>query len=87
MAIIYLWAKFKSISLWWMWLRSGKNILFLFINLLPITKSISKIGNEKMMNKGFNLVTIGSDSRYIAEGAKTDLEKLKGIKGSKSKGY
>lgn len=42
---------------------------------------------QKMINKGFNLVTIGSDSRYIAEGAKTDLEKLKGIKGSKSKGY
>ena len=42
---------------------------------------------QKMINKGFNLVTIGSDSRYIAEGAKTDLKKLKGIKGLKSKGY
>ena len=42
---------------------------------------------HKMINKGFNLVTVGSDSRYITAGAKTDLEKLKGIKGSKSKGY
>ena len=42
---------------------------------------------QKMIDKGFNLVTVGSDSRYIAAGAKSDLEKLKGIKGSKSKGY
>ena len=41
---------------------------------------------EKMLEKGFNLVTVGSDSRYIAAGAKSDLEKLKGIKKSKSKG-
>ena len=41
----------------------------------------------KMIDKGFNLVTVGSDSRYITAGAKSDLEKLKGIKGSKSKGY
>ena len=42
---------------------------------------------QKMIDKGFNLVTVGSDSRYIAAGAKSDLEKLKNIKGSKSKGY
>ena len=42
---------------------------------------------EKMLDKGFNLVTVGSDSRYISAGAKSDLEKLKGIKGSKSRGY
>ena len=42
---------------------------------------------QKMIDKGFNLVTVGSDSRYIGSGAKSDLEKLKGIKGSKSKGY
>ena len=42
---------------------------------------------QKMITKGFNLVTVGSDSRYIAAGAKSDLEKLKGIKFSKSKGY
>ena len=42
---------------------------------------------KKMLDKGFDLVTVGSDSRYIAAGAKSDLEKLKGIKGSKSKGY
>ena len=42
---------------------------------------------QKMLDKGFNLVTVGSDSRYITAGAKTDLEKLKGIKRSESKGY
>ncbi len=42
---------------------------------------------QKMIKKGFNLVTVGSDSRYIAAGAKIDLEKLKGIKTAKSKGY
>ena len=42
---------------------------------------------QKMIDRGFNLVTVGSDSRYIAAGAKSDLEKLKGIKGSKTKGY
>ena len=42
---------------------------------------------QKMIDRGFNLVTVGSDSRYISAGAKSDLEKLKGIKGSKTKGY
>tara|TARA_B100001057_G_scaffold228661_1_gene228927 strand:+ start:5694 stop:6482 length:789 start_codon:yes stop_codon:yes gene_type:complete len=42
---------------------------------------------QKMIDKGFNLVTVGSDSRYVSAGAKSDLEKLKGIKGTKSKGY
>ena len=42
---------------------------------------------KKMINKGFNLVTVGSDARYITSGAKSDLEKLKGIKSSQSKGY
>jgi 4-hydroxy-2-oxoheptanedioate aldolase len=43
---------------------------------------------KKMIEKGFNLVTVGSDSRYIASGAKSDLEKLKGTKRDpESKGY
>ena len=42
---------------------------------------------QKMIKLGFNLVTVGSDNRYIAAGAKNDLEILKGIKGSKTKGY
>ena len=41
----------------------------------------------KMIDKGFNLVTVGSDSRYITAGAKSDLEKLKGFKETQSKGY
>ena len=40
-----------------------------------------------MITKGFNLVTVGSDSRYIGSGAKSDLEKLKGIKKTVTKGY
>ena len=41
-----------------------------------------------MLVKGFNLVTVGSDSRYMSAGAKKDLEKLKGKnKGPDSKGY
>ena len=42
---------------------------------------------NKMIKKGFDLVTVGSDSRYIASAAKTDLEKLKNIKSSVTKGY
>ena len=42
-----------------------------------------------MIDKGFNLVTVGSDQADIlTAGAKSVLEKIKkGIKGSKSKGY
>ena len=43
---------------------------------------------KKMIDKGFSLVTVGSDSRYIASGATSDLEMLKGSKkGSESKSY
>ena len=42
---------------------------------------------NKMIKKGFNLVTVGSDSRYITSGAKSDLEKLKNIKSKDTKGY
>ncbi len=43
---------------------------------------------QKMLNQGFNLVTVGSDSRYIVSGAKKDLTKLKDLKKeSGSKGY
>ena len=42
---------------------------------------------RKMIDKGFNLVTVGSDSRYISSGAKSDLGKLKDLKVVDSKGY
>ena len=42
---------------------------------------------QKMISRGFNLVTVGSDSRYIAAGAKSDLEKLKNIKKTETKSY
>tara|TARA_B100002052_G_scaffold289286_1_gene306491 strand:+ start:2387 stop:3247 length:861 start_codon:yes stop_codon:yes gene_type:complete len=32
---------------------------------------------EKMISKGFNLVTIGSDQRYMSSGAKNSISKLK----------
>ena len=32
---------------------------------------------EKMINKGFQLVTIGSDQRYMTAASKSDLSKLK----------
>tara|TARA_X000001036_G_scaffold95254_1_gene87887 strand:- start:336 stop:1127 length:792 start_codon:yes stop_codon:yes gene_type:complete len=43
---------------------------------------------KKMLNLGFNLVTVGSDSRYITSGSQSDLEKLKSKKkGPSTKGY
>ena len=42
---------------------------------------------KKMINKGLNLVTVGSDARYISSGAKSDLEKLKNKKSSETEGY
>ena len=43
---------------------------------------------EKMIKKGFNLVTIGADQRFMSGGAKLAVEKIKGLKkGSESKGY
>ena len=35
---------------------------------------------QKMISKGFNLVTIGSDQRFMSSGAKTIIEKIKGNK-------
>ena len=43
---------------------------------------------QKMISKGFNLVTVGSDQRFMSGGAKSAVEKIKKIKkGSVSKGY
>ena len=43
---------------------------------------------QKMISKGFDLVTIGADQRFISSGAKAAIEKIKGVKkGSESKGY
>mgnify|MGYP003326248555 FL=1 len=41
-----------------------------------------------MISKGFDLVTIGSDQRFISEGAKSIVEKIKDLKkGTTAKGY
>ena len=43
---------------------------------------------EKMIKKGFNLVTVGSDQRFMSSGAKSAVERIKGIKkGPDTKGY
>ena len=43
---------------------------------------------KKMISKGFNLVTVGSDQRFMSSGAKSVIESIKGIKkGQASKGY
>ncbi len=42
---------------------------------------------EKMIKKGFQLVTVGSDQKFISGGSKSILKKLKGIKGKEGKGY
>ena len=43
---------------------------------------------QKMISKGFNLVTVGSDQRFMSGGAKSAVEKIKKIKkGPVSKGY
>ncbi len=43
---------------------------------------------QKMITKGFNLVTIGADQRFMSSGAKAVIEKIKGTKKeSESKGY
>ena len=41
-----------------------------------------------MIGKGFNLVTVGSDQRFMSAGAKTAIEKIKGQKKeAETKGY
>jgi 4-hydroxy-2-oxoheptanedioate aldolase len=43
---------------------------------------------QKMISKGFNLVTVGSDQRFMSSGAKATIEKIKGKKSKEdSKGY
>ena len=43
---------------------------------------------KKMIEKGFNLVTVGSDQRFMSSGAKTAIEKVKATKkGPDTKGY
>ena len=43
---------------------------------------------QKMISKGFNLVTVGADQRFMSSGAKAAIEKIKGTKKKEdSKGY
>jgi len=42
---------------------------------------------QKMINKGFQLVTVGSDQRFMSGGAKEAVSKFKKIDKKESKGY
>ena len=42
---------------------------------------------DKMIKKGFQLVTVGSDQRFMSGGSKESLAKFKQIKSKESKGY
>ena len=42
---------------------------------------------EKMIKKGFQFVTVGSDQRFMSSGAKSVLQRLKGIRNKDGKGY
>ena len=42
---------------------------------------------EKMIKKGFQFVTVGSDQRFMSAGAKNALEKIKGVFSKEAKGY
>ena len=42
---------------------------------------------DKMVKKGFQLVTVGSDQRFISAGAKDALSKFKQDKSKETKGY
>ena len=42
---------------------------------------------DKMIKKGFQLVTVGSDQRFMSAGAKEAVGKFKDIKSKETKGY
>ena len=60
-------------------------------NKVLITGGCGFIGSHTatlLLEKGFNLVTVGSDQRFMSSGAKTAIEKIRGAKKvPDSKGY
>ena len=57
-------------------------------NLLAGLHTASADYAKKMIDKGFNLVTIGADHRFMSAGAKKTVESIKGSqKSTESKGY
>ena len=57
-------------------------------NLIASIHNATDDYTRKMISISFNLVTIGSDQRFMGGGAKAVVEKLKGGKqGTDSKGY
>ena len=42
---------------------------------------------ENMIKKGFQLVTVASDQRFISSGAKEAISKFKKTKSKETKGY
>ena len=61
--------------------------------ILQRKKVLTRKGNmkadyaDKMIKKGFQLVTVGSDQRFMSGGSKESLAKFKQIKPKESKGY
>ena len=55
--------------------------------IVPGIHNMSPEYAEKMINKGFQFVTVMSDQRFISGGAKLTLSKLKKIETKENKGY
>ena len=65
-------------------LSLGFSLLFIVAGIHNMTPEYA----QKMISKGFQLVTISSDQRFMTAGAKSTLEKLKKVKSKEeSKAY
>ncbi len=56
-------------------------------NIIPGIHNATPEYAEKMIKKGFQLVTVGADQRFMSSGAKKVMEKLKGLNIKEGKGY
>ena len=56
-------------------------------NLIAGIHNMKAIYADKMIKKGFQLVTVGSDQRFMSGGAKDSVSKFKNIKSKDNKGY
>jgi len=56
-------------------------------NIIPGIHNMTPEYAQKMINKGFQLVTVMSDQRFISSGAKLSINKLKKTKSKEGKGY
>ena len=56
-------------------------------NLIAGIHNMKAMYADKMIKKGFQLVTVGSDQRFMSGGAKDSVSKFKNIKSKDNKGY